>query len=41
MEKVQFMVNPKDSGREEIWRVRLMGKVNCVGRELRLIKYLI
>jgi len=32
---------PKDSVREEVWRARLMDKVDCVGSELRLIKILI
>ena len=31
----------EDSGREEVWRAKLMDKVDCVGSELRLIKYLI
>jgi len=37
----RLMEKPKDSGREELWRARLMNKVNCVGSELRLIKILI
>jgi len=35
------MAKPKDSGEEKVWRARLMNKVDCVGSELRLIKYLI
>jgi len=35
------VVKPKDSGSEEVWRARLMDKVDCVERELKLIKYLI
>jgi len=34
------MEKPKDNGREEVWRARLMDKVDCVGSELRLIKLL-
>jgi len=37
----RLMEKPKDSGREELWRARLMYKVDCVGSELRLIKILI
>jgi len=37
----RLMDKPKDSGREELWRTRLMNKVDCVGSELRLIKILI
>jgi len=29
----------KESGNEEVWRERLMDKVECVGSELRLIKF--
>ncbi len=35
------MVKPKDSGSEEVWRARLMDKVDCVESELGLIKYFI
>ena len=35
------MEKPKDSVREEVWRARLMDKVDCVGSQLRLIKILI
>ena len=31
----------KDSVREEVWRTRLMDKIDCVGSEFRLIKILI
>jgi len=37
----RLMEKPKDSGREELWRARLMNKVDCVGSEFRLIKILI
>jgi len=37
----RLMEKPKDSVREEVWRTRLMDKVDCVGSELRLIKILI
>jgi len=37
----RLMEKPNDSGREELWRARLMNKVDCVGSELRLIKILI
>jgi len=37
----RLMEKPKDSVREDIWRARLMDKVDCVGSELRLIKILI
>jgi len=37
----RLMEKPKDSGREEAWRARLVDKVDCVGSELRLIKMLI
>jgi len=37
MEKIHFMFNAKESGNEEVWRARLMDKVNCVGSELRLL----
>jgi len=37
----RLMEKPKDSGREELWRARLMNKVDCVGNELKLIKILI
>jgi len=36
-----LMEKPKDRGREEVWRRRLMDKVDCVGSEFRLIKILI
>jgi len=41
MENVQSMVKAKakESGNEEVWRERLMDKVECVGSELRLIKF--
>lgn len=32
------MVKSKDSGNEEVWRARLMDKVDCLESELRLIK---
>jgi len=35
------MVKAKESGNEEIWRARLIDKVECVGSELSLIKFLI
>ncbi|RHN70206.1 hypothetical protein MtrunA17_Chr3g0133041 [Medicago truncatula] len=35
------MEKSKDRGREEVWRARLMDKVDCVGSGLRLIKILI
>jgi len=35
------MVKAKKSGNEEVWRARLMDKVDCEGSEVRLIKYLI
>jgi len=35
------MVKPKDSGSEEVRKATLMYKVDCIGSELRLIKYLI
>jgi len=41
MEKVQSMIKAKESDNEEVWRARLMNKVDCVGSELRLITYLI
>jgi len=41
MEKFQSMVKPKKSGNEEVWRARLMDKVDRVGSEYRVIKYLI
>jgi len=41
MEKVQSMVKSKENDNEEISRARLIDKVDCVGNELRLIKYLI
>jgi len=37
----RLMEKPKDRGKEEVWRARLMDKVDCVGSELRLIKILI
>jgi len=37
----RLMEKPNDSVREEVWRARLMDKVDCVGSELRLIKILI
>jgi len=37
----RLMEKPNDTGREEVWRARLMDKVDCVGSELRLIKILI
>jgi len=36
-----MMEKPKDSVREEVWRARLMDKVDCVVSGLRLIKILI
>jgi len=41
MENAQSMVKVKESGNEEVWMARLMDKVDCVGSELRLIKYFI
>jgi hypothetical protein len=41
MEKVHSMVKAKESGNEEVYRARLMDKIDCVGSELRLIKYLV
>ena len=35
------MVKTKENGNEEVLRIRLMDKVECVGSKLRLIKYLI
>jgi len=35
------MEKPNDRGREEVWKARLMDKVDCVGSELNLIKILI
>jgi len=35
------LMEKPDSGREELWRARLMNKVDCVGSELSLIKILI
>jgi len=35
------MVKTKESGNDEVWRARLMDKVNCIGSEFRLIKFLI
>jgi len=35
------MVKPKESGNEEVWRAKLMDKLDCVGSELRFIKCLI
>ena len=37
----RLLEKPKDSGREGLWRARLMNKVDCVESELRLIKILI
>ena len=37
----RLMEKPKDSDREEVWRARLMDKVDCVGSELKLIKMLL
>jgi len=37
----RLMKKSKDSVREEVWRARLMDKVDCVGSDLRLIKILI
>ncbi|RHN73566.1 hypothetical protein MtrunA17_Chr2g0299871 [Medicago truncatula] len=37
----RLMEKPNDRGREEVWRARLMDKVDCVGSELKLIKILI
>jgi len=36
-----FMFNSKESENEVVWRVRLMDKVENLGIELRLIKFLI
>jgi len=41
MEKVQSMVKAKESGNDEVWRARLMEKVDCIVIELKLIKFLI
>ena len=41
MMKFQLMVKAKESDNEEVWRARLMDKVDCVGSEFNLIKYLI
>jgi len=41
MEKVQSIVKGKENGNEEVWRARLMNKVECIGSEVRLIKFLI
>jgi len=30
MEKVQSMVKAKESGNDEVWRVRLIDKVDCI-----------
>jgi len=40
MGKNNYNSRPKKSGNEEVWRARLMDKVDSVGSELRLIKYL-
>jgi len=37
MEKVK--AKAMESGNEDVWRARLMDKVECVGIELRLIKF--
>jgi len=37
----RLMEKAKDSVREEVWRARLMDKVDFVGSQLRLIKILI
>jgi hypothetical protein len=37
----RLMEKPNDRGREEVWKARLIDKVDCVGSELRLIKILI
>ena len=41
MEKVQSMVNAKESGNEEVWRAKLMDTIDYVGSGLRLIENLI
>jgi len=38
---VRLMEKSKDSDREEVWRARLMDKVDCVASELKLIKMLL
>jgi len=35
------MVKAKESGNDEVWRARLMEKVDCIVIELKLIKFLI
>jgi hypothetical protein len=35
MEKVQPMVKSNESSNEEVWRARLMDKVNCLRSGLR------
>jgi len=35
------MIKAKESDNDEVWRARLMDKVDCIGSELRLIKFLI
>jgi len=37
----RLMEKSKDSVREEVWRTRMIDKVDCVGSELRFIKILI
>jgi len=37
----RLMEKSKDSDREEVWRARLMDKVDCVASELKLIKMLL
>ena len=39
--KLIFMFKSKESEKEVVWRVRLMDKVDTLGIELRLIKFLI
>jgi len=41
LRKSIFMFKSKESENEVVWRVRLMDKVDTLGIELRLIKFLI
>lgn len=35
------MLKAKESGNDDVWRARLMDKVDCIGSELRVIKFMI
>jgi hypothetical protein len=41
MKKVQSMLKAKENGNDEVWRARLMDKVDCIGSEFRVIKFMI